>query len=218
MAFTREQAQQYLAQHPDPEAALIALEAQREEAQEGRDREGRAAVTARTQRDSARSELDTAREEVRAAQQRVAPEGAVVLTADDATAWQTAQQYQGGLSQALSDATEGRNAARSLTVNRAAAALNVPEADLTDFLGDRLPVVQSRQQDGQTIEVYGLGEGDAFRPLAEIGAIRALQGTQEAAPPRTVPGTQQRANTRQTQPDPVNDYARRLFRGKKETT
>lgn len=209
----------HLAQHGTPEAALNALHRQYEEAQEARDREGRAAQAARRERDAARSELDTAREALRVAEGRAAPEGAVILSAEDAAAWRQVQE-RGGLSAWDEDraaAEQGRATERALTVNRAAASLGIPESDLSDYLGDRVPVARTREVDGQTVTDYGLGEGDAFRPLSEVRALQALRG-KDPQPPAPIPAPTQQTTTTSGPVDPVADYSRRLFGGPKKET
>jgi len=176
--------EQFLAQHNgDPLAALRALEDQRHEAQEGRDREGRAAQNARRERDTARSELDTAREELRTAQERTAPEGAVVLTGEDATAWHAFTE-RGGLTAWDADRTAadaGREAQRNLDLQAAAAWTGKPVEALRDYLEGKQWTSRTVQVDGQPVTEYGIGEGESFRPLTELPGVQAIQGA--ATPP-----------------------------------
>ena len=214
-------AAEFLATHGgSAEAALAALHRQLEEAQEGRDREGRAAQTARRERDAARSELDTAREAARAAESRAAPEGAVILTGEDATAWQQLQE-RGGLTawdQDRTAAQQARETARALAVTRAATHLGIPEDALLEFLGDRAPVVQRRTVDGQEVDVYGLGDGESFRPLAESSVIRALKGSSAPVPTPGLPFPQQRPQPAPATTDAVSEYERRLLGAKRSNT
>lgn len=173
----------FLAQHSSPEAALNALNAQYQEAQDGRDREGRAAQAARRERDTARSELDTAREELRTAQQQAAPEGAVVLTGDDAQFW-TQQQAQGGrehLQARLTRAETADTLERTLAQQRAAAAYSVSEDDLGEWLAGR-PLTSEVRKDAENKDttVYGVtvqeNGKDTFKPLSEFKTFTALTG------------------------------------------
>lgn len=192
-------AQQFLDQHGgDALAALAALEAQRSEAQEGRDREGRAAQAARRERDSARSELDTAREELRTAQQNAAPEGAVVLTGEDAQFWQ-AQQGREHLQQRISRADDADRLERTVTLQRAASASGLTEAELSEWLGERqLTSGKAKDKDGKDVDAYGLtvkGEDgkDVFKPLTEFPTFQKLaQPVQQGPrlPQQHLPNTQ----------------------------
>lgn len=182
------------AHNGDALAALNALESQRHEAQEGRDREGRAAQAARRERDAARSELDTANEALRAAQQNAAPEGAVILTGDDAQFWMQ-QQAQGGrehLQARLTRADDADTLERTVTAGRAAALHSVSEGDLSEWLAGRALSSESRKDaEGNDATVYGVTvqeDGkDVFRPLTEFKTFTALTaqaGTQQQERPR----------------------------------
>ncbi|WP_310582090.1 hypothetical protein [Deinococcus sp.] len=58
---------------------------------------------------------------------------------------------------------------------RAAAALNVPDEALSEWLGDRKPVLgKFRDAEGNESEVYGLGAGDTFKPLSSYQTLTAL--------------------------------------------
>ena len=210
----------FLAQHASPEAALNALNAQLQEAQEGRDREGRAAQAARRERDAARSELDTAREELRTAQQNAAPEGAVVLTGEDATAWQSITE-RGGLTAWDADraaAETGRAAQRALDLQAAATALGKPAEALADYLEGKQWGSRTETRDGQTVTVYGVGEGDAFKPLSDLPGVQAIQGSAPEPAPRPQFPRQETSGNKPAPTDPVDALNARMFGQRKEKT
>lgn len=72
---------------------------------------------------------------------------------------------------------------REVTVGKAAKFAAVEDADLLEFLGERVPVarkVKVKAEDGTETEEeqYGLGEGDNWKALTEFKPVQALAGTQ----------------------------------------
>lgn len=58
---------------------------------------------------------------------------------------------------------------------RAAAALNVPDEALSEWLGDRKPVLgKVKDAEGNESEVYGLESGDGFKPFSSFTTLTAL--------------------------------------------
>lgn len=174
-------AQAWLDSHDaDPLKALESLAAKRDE-------EGKDAARARRQRDKVEGERDALTERLADAEKRAAPEGATVLTGDDATAWQTFNE-RGGLSafeEAAQAKTERDILLQERVLDNAAKFAGVDRTDLAEFLGDRKPVSRQVKDGENEVEVYGLGEGDAWKPLTEFKAVQALASApaQPAQPP-----------------------------------
>lgn len=172
----------FLAQHKDdPIAALNALEAMREEAQTGRDKEGQAAATARKQRDDAKSELAAAQDQLAEAKKTAVPEGAVVLTGEDATVWQSITEKGGRdyLTARLTRAEEADGLESKNLKIQASLALGRSQEHLDEWLGGRGPLtVQTEKKDGKEVPVYGITvkeDGkDVFKPLDSFATFNAL--------------------------------------------
>lgn len=205
----------------DPLAALRALEAQREEAQEGRDREGRAAQAARRERDAARSELDTAREDLKTAQAKALPEGGVVLTGEDAAAWNAVQEKGGReyLTGRLTRAEEADTLERTLNVQRASSASGVQEPLLMEWLNGR-PLTAERRKDaeGKDVDVYGVtvreGDAEVFKPLSDFATFTALTAEHKPEPQRQQFPAQATGGGKPKAPDAVDALNSRLFGGR----
>ncbi len=176
-------ATEYLAEHGgDALKALDALAAKRDE-------EGKDAARARRQRDEAKSERDALRDQLTDAEKRAAPEGATVLTGDDATAWQTFKE-RGGL-KAFDEAEQVKQERdtlkRQADLTEAAQALGKPADALAEILeGKTLEKRTVKAQDGSESEQWGIPQGDTFKPLSELRSIQLL-GTAQPDKPAPAP-------------------------------
>ena len=205
-------AKQWLESHDnDPEKALSAL------ARKWND-EGKAAARARTQRDEAKSERDALRDQLADAEKRAAPDGATVLTGDDAAAWQTFKE-RGGL-KAFDEAEQVKQERdalkRQADLTEAAQALGKPADALAEILeGKTLEKRTVKAQDGTESEQWGIPQGDTFKPLAELRSIQLLGTAQPDKPaPAPLPTGQRGGNAKPT--DPVQALNAALFGGPKE--
>ncbi len=177
-------ATQWLADHEnDPLKALKALQAKRDE-------EGKDAARARRQRDEAKQERDALKDQLADSEKRTAPEGATVLTGDDATAWQTFKE-RGGL-KAFDDAEQVKNERdalqREASISKAALALGKPQDALAEILeGKTLSTRTVKGEDGKEAEQWGIGEGEAFKPLSEMRSIQLLGSAEPAPKPAPAP-------------------------------
>lgn len=176
-------AQNFLDQHDGD--ALKALEALATK----RDEEGKDAARARRQRDEAKQERDALKDQLTDLEKRAVPEGATVLTGADATAWQTFTE-RGGLT-AFDEADEAKKERDALKRDRdldsAAKVLNKPKDALAEILeGKTLTAQKGKAEDGTEVDVWGIGEGDAFKPLSDLKAVQYL-ASEPTAPPKTAP-------------------------------
>ncbi len=178
-------ANQWLQDHEnDPVKALNAMKAKW-------DAEGKAAALARRQRDDAKGERDGLQDKLTEAEKRSAPEGATVLTGDDATAWQTFKG-RGGLKvfdEAEQVKKERDELQREQAITKAALALGKPQDALAEILeGKTLTSRPVKAEDGKESQEWGIGEGDKFKPLSEMRSIQLL-GTAEkpAEQPKAAP-------------------------------
>jgi len=205
-------ATEYLAEHGgDALKALDALAAKRDE-------EGKDAARARRQRDEAKSERDALRDQLTDAEKRAAPDGATVLTGDDAAAWQTFKE-RGGL-KAFDEAEQVKQERdalkRQADLTEAAQALGKPADALAEILeGKTLEKRTVKAQDGSESEQWGIPQGDTFKPLSELKSIQLLGTAQPDKPtPAPLPTGQRGGNAKPT--DPVQALNAALFGGPKE--
>lgn len=158
-------AQQFLDEHSgDPLAALKALAADRDSNLTGRNAEGQSAARARRERDEARARAQQLEEDNKALTARVPAEGAVSLTADEATTWQQVQE-RGGLTAWDADRTsaqEGQQARQQALALRLAAAQGWDATKTQKLLGGRTLTEQPVERDGQQVSVIGFQQGEAF--------------------------------------------------------
>lgn len=170
--------QEYLAEHGGD--ALKALEALATK----RDEEGKDAARARRQRDEAKQERDALKDQLTDLEKRAVPEGATVLTGADATAWQTFTE-RGGLT-AFEEADEAKKERDALKRERdltaAAQALGKPADALAEILDGKTLSSRTEDRDGQQVSVWGIGEGDAFKPLSDLKAVQYLASAPTEAP------------------------------------
>jgi predicted RNase H-like nuclease (RuvC/YqgF family) len=94
------------------------------------------------------------------------------------------------LTDRLSRAEQADTLERTLALTKAATALSVGEADLTEWLAGRdLKVGTVKNAEGQDVEAFGItvkdGDADTFKPLTEFKTFTALTGNQQPEPPRT---------------------------------
>lgn len=151
--------------------------------------EGKAAATARAKRDAVEKERDDLKLQLAEVEKRAVPEGATVLTGADATAWQTFTE-RGGLTafDEADDAKKERDALkRDRDLDSAAKVLNKPKDALAEILeGKTLTAQKGKAEDGTEVDVWGIGEGDAFKPLSDLKAVQYLASA-PTEPPKPPP-------------------------------
>lgn len=97
----------------------------------------------------------------------------------------------------------------------AASRLGLSLEDLSEVLGERQPVRQTVQRDGKEVEVFGIGEGDAFKPLDEMRAVQALRSAEhKPEPQRQQFPAQATGGGKPKAPDAVDALNSRLFGGR----
>lgn len=153
-----------------------------------------------------RQELRAAKNEVATLQGKAAPEGAIILTGDDAAAWEAyttlgaPDEVKQGLDQRAEYAQRLEGLARETLLRQVAEQAGYKPSVLAQL--DRMAKAQGRelafelrevQQDGQTVPTPFVKDGEAETPLADYAAqewadfLPALAAGQGAPPSVTPP-------------------------------
>ena len=197
--------------------ALKALAALYEDRQGKIDSEGSSAQRARKQRDEAKAALEAAQDELTDARKAKVPDGVLILTGDDASAW-TALTEKGGrdyLNGRLSRAEDADKLELTVAQTKAASAYGVGEDDLSEWLAGRpLKLGKAKDAEGKEQDAYGLELPDGFKPLSAFKTFTALSSTERKPEGKSfVPQT---SDGKAPKVDPVADLNRRMFGTKKE--
>ena len=126
----------------------------------------------------------------------------------------TAEQFTAALDAALEPVRAPQARLQQQERELAASRLGLSLEDLSDVLGERQPTRQTVQRDGQDAEVFGVGEGDSFKPLDEMRAVQALRGEHKPEPQRQQFPAQATGGGKPKAPDAVDALNSRLFGGR----
>ncbi len=86
-------------------------------------------------------------------------------------------------------ADEAERLTGELTVAKAAKALGIEDAALTEWLGDRkVTTGKAKDAEGNEVDTYGVAVGDTFKPLDSFQTVRALKPKEAEPAPAPAPG------------------------------
>lgn len=111
------------------------------------------------------------------------------------------------LSERLERADRAGETEAALTRNRAASAEGVPESDLTEWLAGRSLTRQEQGEGDQKREVYGLMDGETFKPLSSYATFQRLKSA--PTPPAPIPTPAQQTTTTPSRPLTTADLQKR---------